>query len=337
MSENTSPETAPSGNGQPKSLPADAAKRQVIEQASLVDLKLIRAKTPWARRMVLLRRQFLKYYFTNAPMWKIVKRARSREPRMLPDFASIGPVRSGTSLLSDYIMQHPCVALPLTKEIQLMRSPTKRMFLGQFPTQQEGRQIAARYGKAITGYCTPIMPNMSFPYVAAEIAPELKFVVILRNPIDRTFSHFKWDAMLSARTRRDPLWKRFPDFDEMVRLEIASIAKGGCGLRPVAGASGGGYLEYGVYLPFLEHLFRFFDRDRALILNANEFFADPKATAKKIYGFLDLPPYEPVETPVKNPTPKEEMSPETRKALREHFEPLNRQLYDYLGEDFGWQ
>lgn len=318
-------------------LPIDAAKRQIIDKASLVDMKLIRAKTPMARRMVLLQRQFLKYYFTNAPMWKIVKRASSRTPRMLPGFASIGPVRSGTSLLSDYIMQHPCVALPLTKEIMIMRSPSKRMFLGQFPTVAEGKALEARYGAAITGYCTPIMPNLSFPYLMTEINPELKFIIILRNPIDRVYSHWMWDRMLMARQLRDPLYAQYPDFDEMVRIELASMAKGGSGLRPTAGAGAGGYLAYSIYRPFLEHLFEKFDRDRALFINANDFFADSRATAKSIYSFLELPDYDPAETPVKNATKKEPMKPKTRQALADFFEPLNQQLYDYVGRDYGWK
>ena len=66
---------------------------------------------------------------------------------MSPAFLSIGAVRTGTSLLSDYIMQHPSVVLPLAKEIGLGMFPLERYIRGQFPTIKEGEQQEKAIGK----------------------------------------------------------------------------------------------------------------------------------------------------------------------------------------------
>jgi len=319
-------------------LKADEKKLRTIEKATLMDMKLVRTRALIPRLLLLARRQLFDYYFTNPPLWKILRRAKSREERMIPAFASIGAVRSGTSLLSDYILQHPCVVLPITKEIAISRAPKKRLLMAHFPTVEEGKAVESRYGTAMTGYCTPVVPHAAFPFIVKELAERLKLVVILRNPADRTYSHWRWDMEL--RTRRgmakDPLFRSFPDFPETVRVELEAIRSGGGGLPTISGPGGGGYVQHSIYLPFLENLFRFYDKEEALFLDSDDFFEDPIGVAKRVYAFLGLPEYEPLETPVKNAGPKTPVDPATREELVEFFRPRNQELYDFIGEDFGW-
>jgi len=315
-------------------------KLRKIEQATYLDQQLLEAKSTLAQAGFWIRRQFLGYYFTTPPLWKVVWRASLRRERMTPAFASLGAVRSGTSSLADYIMQHPNVALPLAKEIGLATMPRRDLIMAQFPSKREQARLEREIGggRAITGYCAPVVPYLAFPFFASTIMPRegARFIIILRNPVDRTFAHWRWDSVLFDRVMKDPLWRRYPDFGGAVRLELESLRAGGGGLKTVSGPSGGGYIQHSIYLPFLKNLFRFYDKADALFIQAEDFFDNPLATAKAVYRFLDLPDFEPIPTPVKNAGPSATMDDATRRLLRDFFAPLNEDLYRFIGREFSW-
>jgi hypothetical protein len=234
-------------------------------------------------------------------------------------------------------MQHPCVVLPLAKEIGVSTNPRWSRINAQFPSLQEKRRVERKHGTAITGYCAPVVPSLMFPYLASAVARDLKTIVILRNPIDRTFSHWRWDRVLLSSFNGDPLWKNAPDFSEVIKTELDALqSKAASGFSVRSGANCGGYVHHSIYLPFLKVLFRFFDRKDAMIINSSDFFSDPQAVAEQVYGFLGLPEYEPIEVPVRNAGPAGKMDPSTRLLLAEFFDPLNRELYDFVGRDFAW-
>jgi len=316
----------------------EAGKIRTINRAAYVDQAYMRAPNPRRRLFLRWRRIFLRYYLVRPPRSRVVWRAALSKRRMTPAFASLGAVRSGTSLLADYLMQHPCVVLPLTKEIGLHLT-IQRLVSAQFPTLREQRRVEAKYGagRAITGYCCPMIPYLTFGRIAAEMAPGLRFIIILRDPVERTFAHWRWDQALTASWRRDPLWRRSPDFAECVEMELESMRSYGGGVATFSGNTSGGYIQHSIYLPFLKNLFRSFDRSRAMIIGAQDFFADPPGVAKAAYEFLGLPAYEPVVMPVKNAGPAGTMPEPARQRLREFFRPLNQELYEFLGRDFGWQ
>jgi hypothetical protein len=316
-----------------------AGRIRTINRASEVDQRMMETNSRIERFVLRFRRMFLPYYFVRPPLKRVLLRAAMSSDRMPPDFASLGAVRSGTSLLSDYLMQHPCVVLPLAKEIGVGQIPIKRLISAQFPTRREQRKVEAEYGegRAITGYCAPVMPFLLFSHLASELAPALRFILILRDPVDRTFAHWRWDQMFLGGVRRDPMWRSVPGFDGCVQLELESMRSYGAGMRTVSGVGSGGYIQHSIYLPFIKNIFRFFGPDRTLFINSQDFFADPVSVAKTAYRFLGLPEYEPVRMPVKNAGPPGAMLDSTREALRDFFRPLNQELYQFLGRDFKWQ
>lgn len=322
-----------------RELSADAGRIRTINRASQFDQRLM-ASTNWVQRSFLHARRFFRpYYLVQPPLLRILLRAALSRDRMKPAFASLGPVRSGTSLLADYLLQHPCVVLPLAKEIGFGLFPLERLLDAQLPTRREQRRVEAEYGagRAITGYCAPVVPYLAFPQLAKGWAPGLRFVLVLRDPVERTFAHWRWDQVLLSRFRNDPLWRRFPDFEEGMRLELDSMRSHGAGMTSISGVGAGGYIQHSIYLPFIKNLFQVFGRDSTLIVSAEDFFADPSGVAKTAYRFLGLPDYEPVPMPVKNPGPAGSMPEPTRDALRDFFRPLNRELYELTGTEFPWQ
>ncbi|KAF0132609.1 MAG: TPR domain-containing protein [Methylocystaceae bacterium] len=280
------------------------------------------------------KRQFRSYYFFNPPKWRVWARALGSRERMAPSFASIGAVRSGTSFLSSYIFQHPHVVLPLSKEISF--TDTMRELMAHFPTRAAQRAAERRNGGAITGYCTPVMPNPLWIFLAQSMFPDMRIICVLRDPVERTFSHWRWDQKrFMSRKMQDPHWKGFPDFETLIEAEKASIRGGGMEPHAFSGARAG-YLRHSIYAPFLRLLFEKFGRDRVFIVDAAEFFRDPRSTAKEIYAFLGLPQVEPLVIEEQNPGPPGKLDDGARENLAAFFRPYNEELYALLGRDFGW-
>ncbi|MFA6207020.1 MAG: sulfotransferase [Methylocystis sp.] len=280
------------------------------------------------------KRQFRSYYFFNPPKWRVWARTLGSSQRMEPSFASIGAVRSGTSFLSSYILQHPHVVLPLSKEISF--TDTMRELMAYFPTLAAQRAAERRNGGAVTGYCTPVMPNPRWIFLAKSMFPNLRIICVLRDPVERTFSHWRWDQKrFQSRRAKDPHWKGFPDFETFMRVEKEAIRAGGMEPHAFSGAHAG-YLRHSIYAPFMRLLFEQFGRDRVFVVDAAKFFEDPQSTAKRIFAFLGLPEVEPLVIEERNPGPSGELDDGARENLAAFFRPYNEELYALLDKDFGW-
>lgn len=318
----------------PRCLRPDRRRVRLLRRATELDQAWMTAGR-WRRLGLAVRRQFLPYYFVSPPIWRIWLRSLTAQKRVAPDFASLGAVRSGTTQLADYLMQHPCIALPLAKEMSVRSAPAQRLIRAQFPTQKQMAAVARQHGQALTGYCSPVVPMLSFPDFARAISPEAKVVVIMRDPVERTFSHWRWDQALLKSLVNDPLWKYRPSFEEAIDREVEAIHSQGHAGLALSGV-GAGYLRTSIYLPFIRQLEKAYSRDRIHYVNASDFFADPIGTARTVYAFLGLPDFEPTRLRVMNSAPEGELSAEARAKLRGFFAPYNQQLYTFLGRDLGW-
>jgi len=316
-------------------LKPDPEKLRIIQHAAEIDMAYTEA-SGFKKLGIHMRRQFQPYYFMQAPLWRTAIRSLNNKNRVTPDFFSIGAVRSGTTQLADYIMQHPCMVLPLAKEIGMREAPLSRLLEAQFPTRKQKQAIEEKYQLARTAYCSPVVPSLLFPLLARNVNANGKVVMIMRNPIDRTFSHWRWDQVFLNKLKKDKLWADFPGFDDLIKMELdASTQHATTGIT-LAGAGCGGYIQHSIYLPFLKCLYQCFKKENILLINADHFFSDSVNVAKSVYRFFELPEYEPVPPPVGNAGPPGAMSDDTRAALSTFFAPLNQQLYEFIGEDYGW-
>ncbi|MGJ0395402.1 MAG: hypothetical protein ACR65U_04130 [Methylocystis sp.] len=97
-----------------------------------------------------------------------------------------------------------------------------------------------------------------------------------------------------------------------------------------------GYLRHSIYAPFMRLLLEQFGRERVFIVDAAEFFQDPRSTTKRIYEFLELPIVEPLLIEERNSGPSGELDYGIRADLTAFFRPYNESLYALLDRDFGW-
>jgi hypothetical protein len=231
----------------------------------------------------------------------------------LPDFVIIGAQKGGTSFLYHLLTRHPLVEPAARKELHFFDrqgffDKGAEWYRRCFPPPKwnDGR-------RSITGEATPYY--LFDPPVAkrmAEVVPRARLIVLLRNPIDRAYSHYQMQVKRNTETR---------PFEEAVE-------------QPTS------YLSRGIYIDQLLHWFEFFSQEQMLILKSEDFFQRPVETLKVVLDFLDLPEWEPeaLELQARRHEGgyRQKMDPSTRRRLETYFKPYNQRLYECLDVDFGW-
>lgn len=245
----------------------------------------------------------------------------------LPDFVIIGAQRCGTTSLYAYLAGHPGVAPAEEKEIHffdLNWHRGVRWYRDRFPSRGLRR---LRTGEASPYYV--FHPHA--PSRVAEVLPEARLLLMLRDPVDRAFSHYKlgraqgWET-LSFEDAIDREPERLAgEVDRM--LEDPSY-------RSFAHQHYS-YLARGRYV---EHLPPWLDRfgDRLLVLRSEDLYQDPAPVLARVLAFLDLE-----DTPARalaalNVSDPVVLDAPTRRRLAEHFRPYNRRLEELLGRELGW-
>ena len=256
--------------------------------------------------------------------------------RMLPSFLIIGTQRGGTTSLYKYLVQHPSVGHALTKELRFFDLDYDRgmdWYRSRFPSQRHRQQMRRRGIDLIVGEASP--DYLFYPHSPGRVAadlPDVKLIVLLRNPVDRAFSHY-WHQQ---RRGHEPL-----SFAEAIEHEPERTAGALERLEADEHATSyefhhHSYLARGRYAEQLERWFRWFPRDRFLIERSEDLFEDPPAVFDRVLRFLDLPEFALPRYETFNKFAESQMDPGLRARLVEHFLPHNRRLEELLGTGFGW-
>jgi hypothetical protein len=262
--------------------------------------------------------------------------AKLRGNGALPGFVVIGAQRCGTTSLFATLSQHPAVGVPFRKEIHFFDRDIyergERFYRSFFPSPGK---LRAR-GQVLTGEATP--DYLFHPRGAQRVAamlPDARFIVLLRDPVVRAWSHHA----LHATRGREPL-----SFEDAIEAEPERIA----GEReriladpayPATTYLRYAYLARGDYAPQLREWVAAIPRERFLVLVSEEFFTDPRGALREVETFLGLPPCEgPAGAHHRHAIGggAAQMRPETRARLRDSFAPRIRATEELLGRELLW-
>ncbi|WP_374469829.1 sulfotransferase domain-containing protein [Phenylobacterium sp.] len=196
------------------------------------------------------------------------------EPQV--DFIIAGVQKGGTTALFDYLRDEPGVALPRVKEVHFFDDegqdwsrPDYAAYHANWEAPPDGRP---------RGEATPIYvywPN-SLERIRAY-NPAMKLILLLRDPVQRAWSHWRMEYARGAETE---------PFAWCIRE----------GRRRLLDAEPWGhhrefsYVERGFYGEQVERLFELFPRDQALILKAEDLRGDPGPALAQVRAFVGAPP-----------------------------------------------
>jgi hypothetical protein len=258
-------------------------------------------------------------------------RALTAPLRALPAALIIGTQKGGTTSLFNYLVAHPDVLPPANKEphfFDLYYANGVRWYRGRFPFRHR------LPSGGLTLEATPFyMAHPLAPERAAQLLPDAKLVALLRNPIDRAYSHYHFNRLGAE----EPL-----SFDEAIEREPERLAGEEERLHEEPEYTSYNfrtysYLRRGQYVDQLRRWVEHFPRSSLLVLQSEQLFRDPAGGTAIVQQFLGLRPHVLQSyRPHLQGSYESDIPPTLRQRLAAHFDPYNQELYRWLGQDFDW-
>jgi hypothetical protein len=250
---------------------------------------------------------------------------------LIPHFLIIGAQKCGTTSLSIYLIQHPQVCAKITKRTSFFDIYFQKglnWYYNQFPLIKLNKL-------KITGEASPYyLFHPHAPKRIAKILPNVKLIVILRNPVDRAYSHYYHQVKMKTESLS---FRQAIEEENKKRLEpelIKMLQNENYHSLPYQYYS---YLARGRYIEQLQTWMNFFPFKQFLVINSEDFFTNQILYFKMFLVFLRLSPYQLKKKYKKensNNYPKLDAS--IRNELNNYYDGYNLKLYEYLGVDFNW-
>lgn len=248
--------------------------------------------------------------------------------RPLPHFVILGTQRGGTTSLHEDLSRHSLVSPPLAKEVQYFTvnyARGERWYRAHFPRRRPDQQ---------TFEASPYyLFHPDAPARAAATLPQTKFIVLLRNPVSRAYSHYLHSCALGVEDLpfADALKAEEVRLKEAERLGINSSE----GRRLHRNFS---YKSRGMYAPQLSRWLTYVPATRIKVLKSEEWFADPSQTYAEVLDFLGLPHFIPQTWAAANVlgSRASQMSPQIEEQLKEHFAADGQELRCLLDWKTAW-
>lgn len=273
--------------------------------------------------------QFLSHYFTSPPRWRIFLRKFSRK-RTLPDFCVIGEMKSGTSDLSINLLLHPNIMAPLAKEFNSAKPEDWRIY---YPTKRQKSKYIKRYGFAFSPYLMPGLDWMERTYNFSQIQPNTKVILILRDPVKRFYTHWKWEVFISGKKYAD----KFPflrTFSAYVDQALTLFPEG-----RMYTAVNSDPLRLGIYWKAVSYWIECFGRHNILVLDVADYFADRNQFLGQIYRFVGLPDFECPPNADKVNENLLTLPPPDKDSIQkliDFYKPYNKKLWALINKKFDW-
>lgn len=269
---------------------------------------------------------------------EILYRGLTSPLRVSPDFIIIGAQKCGTTSLYNYLIQHPCIFPAFRKELNFFDIGFQRgnlWYRSYFPTAFYKTYKERIYNQnTITGEATP--QYLFHPLAAERIAqtlPNAKFIVLLRNPVTRAFSHFNHMKVrgFESLSFEEALERE----SSIMKAELEKINQNRC--YHCTDFLNHSYVSRGIYIDQLKRWMIFFPREQFLFIKYEDFTTDPATSFRDALNFLGLPEWELSNYSSFNSGKySSSLNLETKKYLMDFFEPYNQRLYEFLDTSFDW-
>jgi|APSaa5957512535_1039671.scaffolds.fasta_scaffold24487_2 hypothetical protein len=195
----------------------------------------------------------------------------------------IGAQKSGTTALWEYLRAHPENSMPVYKESayflsdRLVREGWDQHVLKDFDRKPDAK---------VLGTASPYY--MCYPKCAKKISNvfnNAKIIAILRDPIDRAFSHYTMMCRIGAEHR---------SFEDAIKQQLSSAPTNILEVESVDNLSEESdihnYLAYGKYHSILNEYRKFFRSEDILTISFSYFYNNPKDVYQEIVDFLEINP-----------------------------------------------
>ncbi len=190
----------------------------------------------------------------------------------LIDFIVIGAQKSATTSLFKYLNEHPDIYMPFEKEINFFSNDNNfsnkiTWYFKEYFASADPMKLFGEASPNYMGYdCVPERIFSAFPNV--------KLIAILRNPIERAYSHFTMSTRSKKKDRSfeksiENLIKRGKVPDNLVDTEEE-------------------FIMFGEYGRIFSNYLKYFSKDKIKIVFIDDLQKDPCSVMNDIFRFLEV-------------------------------------------------
>lgn len=220
----------------------------------------------------------------------------------LPDLLILGPPRTGTTALYNYLTEHPQVEdrrRDSKVEIQYFTEYHDKG-LDWYRSHFSGPKLSL---EATTQYSY----NRYVPLLASKELPDAKLIQLNRDRVDRTWSHFC-------------MHRKNTDYVK------------GRSLKEYRETSRGQYIvENSIYRPQVKRWLNHFNKDQLLIIKSEKMFQDTDEVYNEVLEFLDLQEHHIDGYPKINSILKPKIPRPTRMFLLDRYNKLDEEHRQFMG------
>jgi len=254
--------------------------------------------------------------------------------RVLPEFIVIGAAKSGTTSLYHYLSQHPCITKSAYDELGYFDDNFNmglNWYRSLFPTKFTQQKIETKYKKSLTYDVTPgYFQNPSCIKRIYETLPDVKLILVLRNPVDRTYSHYQASTQRGIKTKipfQDLLDKDLQTYEQVRNDDNEYINS----------ISTMTYIGPSIYAKLIKEWLKYFSLDQLLIFSAEELKENHREVFSRIHDFLNINDEE-IDTVTKHNTGGDytPLDSDLRQKLINFFKPHNEELFNIINQKFDW-
>ena len=187
----------------------------------------------------------------------------------LPNAVLIGAMRSGTSSIAHYLGNHPMIFMAPQKEVHFF----DRNFDRGLSWYRE--QFARADGEPVVCEATQtyMYEDLTLRRLA-DVLPKARLMAILRDPVDRAYSHY-W---LNRAQGKETL-----SFAEAIEAEPERLASGDSRDRMTYS-----YVDRGMYSKQLERVCNYFPRNALRVVLFDDLLDDAQGTYRALCDFLEV-------------------------------------------------
>jgi hypothetical protein len=262
--------------------------------------------------------------------------AATERLRLRPRFIMIGAQRCGTTSLFRMLEAHPQARPAYRKGVNYFDLNYHRglaWYHGHFPVAELARKRAKGHGEPVafeaSGYYIyhPFAPER----MAADI-PDVRLVVMLRDPVERAFSAYKHEY---ARGYEKETFERALELEDQRLAGEIDRMRDDISYESFSHRHHS-YRHRGQYAEQLERIFGHFPRAQVHVMDSETYFEQPAQEYGRLLEFLGLQPFQPASFVRLNARPGTAMASQTRQLLGEHYAPHDTRLAELLGRSPRW-
>lgn len=258
-------------------------------------------------------------------MGNIVKTAKRKIKQYLSikktvDFVICGTQKGGTSALDAYLREHPEICMADVKEVHYFDNE-KEFSSGKPDYSNYHMHFSPKKNHRMMGEATPIYMYWDHaPKRLYEYNPDMKLIILLRNPIERAYSH--WNMERSRNAEILPFFEAITNEKERCHDALP--------LQHRVYS----YVDRGFYLKQLKKIWTYFPKNRVLILKSEDLKQKHKETLNLICDFLQVSHFNAMEAKNVHSRPYESRISEKEKVyLKSVFEKEIREIEQALNWD----